>query len=266
MMRQFIALNLFAGCGGYEHLFIRKRIRRFVEQSLFPEYIPEKVYQGKVLKKPKEEASEHRRRISRTDNLDFLSDLRTKSGYNKILLKAASDIVPTRLIAFSKAARVKIKDAIVHFYEYDYVLYRFWRNPGKYLSMLKRFRAVIGPDFTIECSMPDEVNEWHLYMNKVLSYIMQRFGITLIPNLSICPVKFYDKFFESLEPGGIYAVSTQRACGDYFSRHELFKFMREVVSRLHPKAVIVYGERVSFSGVRTYFFSNENIDKHNKKS
>lgn len=201
----------------------------------------------------------HKKRIEQFRNKNLLIDLLTPSGYKPIRLRAVKDIVPISLVSFSKASKSKRTDEIVHFFEYDYVIERLWNCPKRYLRMLKRFKAVIGPDFSVECSLPDEVNEWDLFLNRALSYIMQCYGITVIPNLSVCPVKYYDKVFDCLEPGGIYAISNVRAVGDYFSIHEYYKFVREAVRRLHPEALIIYGNKMSVTGVKVYYFENDNI-------
>lgn len=203
--------------------------------------------------------SKHRKKIEQFRNKNLLIGLLTTSGYKPIKLNAVKGIVPTSQVAFSKASKKKIWDAIVHFFEYDYIIERFWNCPKRYLRMLKRYKAVIGPDFSVECGLPDEVNEWNLFVNRALSYIMQCYGITVIPNLSVCPVKYYDKVFNCLESGGIYAISNVRAVGDYFSLHEFYKFIREAVRRLQPEALIIYGNKMSVSGVKVYYFENDNI-------
>ena len=65
--------------------------------------------------------------------------------------------------------------------------------------------------------------------------------------------------FNCLEHGGIYAVSSVRANGDYFSRHEWYKFVREAINRLSPQALIVYGNKMPVSEVKVYYFENENL-------
>lgn len=203
--------------------------------------------------------SRHRKKVERFRNMNLLKGLLTSSGYKPIRLKAVKGIVPTLLVAFSKASKKRKWNAIVHFFEYDYVIERFWNCPLRYLRMLKKHKAVIGPDFSVECSLPDEINEWNMYVNRALSYIMQCFGIIVIPNLSVCPVKYYDRMFDCLEPGGIYAISNVRAVGDYFSLHEWYKFVREAIKRLNPEALIIYGNKMSVSEVKVYYFENDNI-------
>ena len=236
--------------------------KHYYEGVLFPDF-------DSLITKPSaspsncsEGISKHRRQIEQFHNINFLRGLLTPSGsYRPIRLAAVKDIVPTSLVAFTKSSQTKSKDSIVHFFEYDHVIERFWKCPRRYLQMLKRHKVVIGPDFSVNCSLPTEINEWNLFLNRSLSYIMSSIGITVIPNLSVCPVKLYDRVFDCLEPGGIYAVSNVQAFGDYFSRHEWYKFVHEAIRLLHPQSLIIYGNRMPVAGVKTYYFENENIKK-----
>lgn len=65
--------------------------------------------------------------------------------------------------------------------------------------------------------------------------------------------------FDSLEKGGIYAISNVQAYNNYFSRHQWYTFVREVIRRLRPEALIIYGNKMEMAGVKTYYFDNENI-------
>ena len=57
-------------------------------------------------------------------------------------IKATYDI-PNKLVSFSKCISCKDYNQWVHFYEDDYLFERIWRNPQKYLDILKRFNGVI---------------------------------------------------------------------------------------------------------------------------
>ena len=60
-----------------------------------------------------------------------------------------SEDLPTRILAFHEAvSRTQTDfDAIVHFYEYDFQFMRLFRNPDKYVPILKQYRYVL-------CSVP----------------------------------------------------------------------------------------------------------------
>ena len=62
--------------------------------------------------------------------------------------------IPQKLISFSKAIGGKDYDCFVHFYEDDASFERIWNNPQKYIPILKKYKGVITPDFSIYRDMP----------------------------------------------------------------------------------------------------------------
>ena len=68
-------------------------------------------------------------------------------------IKATYDI-PNKLISFSEAISCREYNQWIHFYEDDYKFERIWRNPKRYLAILKRFNGVILPDFSLYRDMP----------------------------------------------------------------------------------------------------------------
>ena len=64
------------------------------------------------------------------------------------------NMVPEKLIPFSKAIGSKEYDCWVHFYEDDVAFERIWNKPNKYLPILGKFKGVITPDLSIYRDMP----------------------------------------------------------------------------------------------------------------
>lgn len=224
--------------------------------DLFPETLPVLSEEAEAEK----QTSAFRKRVMGFCNLDLLLDAKTAPTESFTLsVKAFTGSIPRRLVAFSKAAKSKTHQVCVHFFEYDYMIERFWNTPRKYLGMLKSFSGVISPDYSVSYDVPDAVNEWNIFRNYASAQIMQQQGIAVIPNIPVCLPRLYSKVFNPLERGGIYAISNVRAHANYFTRHEWYKFVREAIQRLKPKALVIYGNRMIVSGVKAYYFENENI-------
>ena len=190
--------------------------------------------------------SRHRTRISRWLNLDYVCLLACNSLPGKTTLRAVNDIDEIIPVPFSKASRSKLRNTTVHFFEHDYLIERL---------------VVFGPDYSLFYDMPDEFNLWNIFRNKLCSLIMQMNGIKVIPNLSVCLPKFYDKIFEGIEPGGTYVVSNVKAFSNYFTIHEWYKFVREAIERLHPETLIIYGKKVSVAGVNVIYVERNKYKK-----
>jgi hypothetical protein len=231
-------------------------LSEWAELDLFPETLPT----PKINQVSDSQPSEHKRRILGFCNLDLLMDAEPENqGSFSLSVRAFTGNIPQQLIAFSKAAHSVTHRVAVHFFEHDYVIERFWNTPRRYLEMLKRFLAVISPDYSVSYDVPDAVNEWNIFRNYASARIMQLQGIPVIPNIPVCLPHLYDKVFDPLEGGGIYTISNVRAHANYFTRHEWYKFVREAIHRLKPKALLIYGHRMAINGVKAYYFDNENL-------
>ena len=78
----------------------------------------------------------------------FLVSFACYAGFFEFPILQPTYCIPNRLIAFSKAISCKNYDQWIHFYEDDYLFERIWRNPTRYLDILKRYNGVILPDFS----------------------------------------------------------------------------------------------------------------------
>lgn len=149
--------------------------------------------------------------------------------------------VPHRLIAFSKAIGSKDYDQWVHFYEDDGAFERLWRKPRQYLPILKKFRGVISPDFSLYRDMPLVMQMWNTYRNRAIGHWLQENDIPVICNVRWGDGRTYSFCCDGAPRDSIIAVGSHgcikiREERDYFEAG-----LSHVVSKLYPKAIIVYG-------------------------
>ena len=85
-------------------------------------------------------------------------------------------IEPERLIAFSDAMKRSCKDfdQVVHFFEDDYLIERFWNNPKRYVNKLSKFEGVIGLDYSVCWDFPAALKDYNYYRNNACTYWMQK--------------------------------------------------------------------------------------------
>lgn len=91
--------------------------------------------------------------------------------------------IPQKLISFSKAIGGKDYDCFVHFYEDDASFERIWNNPQKYIPILKKYKGIITPDFSIYRDMPLVMQQWNTYRNRAIGCWLQDNGIPTIANV-----------------------------------------------------------------------------------
>lgn len=74
------------------------------------------------------------------------------------------DISGCEVIGFNYAVGCRHpEDKVLHFYVDDYQFERVWNDPNRYLSMLKKFKAVLAPDFSLYDDFPKVVNMFNHY-------------------------------------------------------------------------------------------------------
>ncbi len=152
---------------------------------------------------------------------------------------------PNRLIPFSRAISLGDYDYWIHFYEDDYLFERLWKNPRKYLSILKRFNGVILPDFSLYRDMPLVMQLWNIYRSRALGTWLQQNQINVIPNVRFGDKRTFRYCCDGLSSGGVIAVGSYGTIKNRQDRDIFIAGLDVVIQRLSPTAIVVYGSAPS---------------------
>lgn len=165
------------------------------------------------------------------------------SGYIELPKIKTSEKMPSELITFSKAMLRSCSDfeKWVMFYEHDVNFGRLWHNPRQYLNKLKKFKGIISPDFSIYRNMPLVMQMWNTYRNRALAIWLQNNGIEIIPNVRFNDERTYEFCFDGIEKFKTVAVGTHGCIKSKIDKEYFKKGLAELVKRLSPKTIIVYG-------------------------
>lgn len=149
--------------------------------------------------------------------------------------------LPEKMIPFSKAISSKDYDQWVHFYEDDASFERIWNNPMKYLPILKKFKGVISPDFSLYRDMPLVMQQWNTYRGRAIGHWLQENGIPVIPNIRYGDSRTYALACSGVTKGGTIAIGSH-GCIKLVREREFFaQGLAYVVKTLKPKVIVVYG-------------------------
>ena len=163
---------------------------------------------------------------------------------------ALETTLPEKLISFSNAIGGNDFEAWVHFYEDDAVFERVWNNPRRYLPILKRYKGVISPDFSIYRDMPLVMQKWNIYRSRAVAFWLQKNGIPVIVNVRWGDERTYDVCCAGVPKGASIAVGSH-GCIKLLREREYFaRGLSHAVETLTPKTIIVYGtarHRIRFS-------------------
>ena len=188
--------------------------------------------------------------------------LRTDDAYNLALVSRADCprgtgmprlrpcmAKPGRMVGFNYAKTAKDgdkRDAACHFFIDDYQFERVWTSPERYTEVLRGFRCVLTPDFSLYMDMPDAMQRWNRYRSQALGLFWQRQGLKVVPTLSWAEPESYRFCFDGVPRRSTVAVSTVGVKGDPAALAVWHDGMREAMGRLAPRRVLLYGGRVDF--------------------
>lgn len=130
----------------------------------------------------------------------------------------------------------------VHFFVDDYQFIRVWRDPDRYLDMLRRFQAVCTPDFSTYTDFPKAVQIFNHYRKHWLGRYWQENGIRVIPTISWSDPGSWDWCFDGEPEGYTVAVSSVGTQNSAETRQLFLEGYREMMTRLQPSTVVMYGD------------------------
>jgi len=171
--------------------------------------------------------------------------------------------IPEKVIPFSKINNVKDYNQVVHFYEPDYKFECFGNKPRQYLKQLKKFKAVITPDFSVYRNMPLVVQRHQTYLNRAFGFWLYKNGIPIIPNVRYGDERTYSFCFDGILPNSVISIGTHGSIKKRMDIEYHIKGILETIKKLNPKAILVYGAIVKDM---EYILKTNNIKYYNYES
>ena len=108
----------------------------------------------------------------------------------------------------AKADDTKMIDRMVHFFLYDYKFERVWKDPEKCIDKLRRYRAVLSPDFSMYREMNPVIQLYNTFRNRWCGAYFAEKGIRVIPTVSWGDENTFDFCLDGIPKGSTVAVST----------------------------------------------------------
>lgn len=149
--------------------------------------------------------------------------------------------IPSKLIPFSKAISSREFDAWVHFYEDDVSFERIWNKPLKYLPILKRYKGVIAPDFSLYRDMPLAMQHWNIYRSHAVAVWLQDEGVPVIANVRWGDERTYDICCFGVPKHSAIAIGSHGCIKLLSDRIHFVGGLDHIVKKLEPSTIIIYG-------------------------
>lgn len=119
----------------------------------------------------------------------------------------------------------------------DYILERYWNDPTRYLSIFKRAKYVMSPDFSLLLGMPKPMQMWNVYRNRLVGYLWQGEGIKVIPTISWSDRNSFEFCFNGIEKNSVVSISNTGCRNDEQKKYFDSGF-DEMVKIIEPSKII----------------------------
>ncbi len=142
------------------------------------------------------------------------------------------------LIGYDKLSENET-DKIVHFFLDDYKFEAIWNDPEPRIEKLKKYKAVLAPNYSIYTEMPLSLKVYNTFRSRWCGAYLQAKGIKVIPTVVWGEPNTFWFCFDGIAQGSVVAVSTLGV------RKEKSLFMQgynEMIRKVKPKAIICYGK------------------------
>ena len=149
---------------------------------------------------------------------------------------------PVEMIGFNFAAKYKHPERVgIHFFLKDYQFSRLWTSPDMYTGMLRRFRFVCTPDFSMYTDFPLALQINSHYRKHWLGAYWQSKGITVIPTICWSDERSFEWCFDGEPEKSTVAVSSVGTQLNERSKNLFLLGYQQMMSRLQPKIVLFHG-------------------------
>ena len=202
---------------------------------------------------------DERERTNKAYNLDLAEQSELTNDFWQMPIINNDNYIPKDLIGFNYAKSSKDKNVGIHFYVDDYQFERVWNYPEKYIDVLAEYDCILSPDFSLYMDMPMPMKIWNIYRSRQIGAYYQKQGIRVIPTISWAEPETYEFCFQGIPKGSIVSVSTIGVKQDENALQIWEDGMREMINRIEPSVILVYGGELDFDygDIEVIYFDNK---------
>ena len=157
----------------------------------------------------------------------------------------AEELDGLRLIGYDRAKNGNDEhfQRMVHFFLYDYKFEDIWEDPEKRVETLKKYRAVLTPDFSMYLEMHPVMQMYNTFRNRWVGAFLANHKIKVVPTVNWGDESTFDFCFEGIAKGSAVTVSTYMASEHDNHKDQKDWFLKgynEMLKRIEPSVIICY--------------------------
>lgn len=163
-------------------------------------------------------------------------------GFPRLLAQSVRPGPDRALLAYTVRddASAALPDAIGHFFLDDHRFESLWTHPDRALPKLRRFWAVLTPDFSMYPDWPAASAIWNHYRQQWLGRYWQSHGLRVIPTVNWAGPDTWPWCFDGIPAGQTVALGVPDLREPVTQRLFVGGF-NAMVEHLRPALLLVYG-------------------------
>ncbi len=209
-----------------------------------------------------EDTESHRNMTYKKYNLEYV-DIERTAGFYQMPVIRKENYIPDDLIGFNYVLNSGDRSKGIHCFIDDYQFERLWNSPTEYIEKIAEYDCFLSPDFSLYLDMPMSMKIWNIYRSRLIGQIMQDAGIIVIPTVSWAEPETFAFCFDGIEKNSVVAVSTIGVKREENSFVIWKAGMDEMIKRIEPSAILVYGGEVEYDykGIKVVYYNNHVTDR-----
>ena len=130
----------------------------------------------------------------------------------------------------------------VHFFLDDYQFERVWTCPEKYGEILKRFKFVLTPDFSLYRNYPKIMQMFNHYRKQWCGCFFQSLGIDVIATACWSDEDSFEWCFDGMPQDTAVALSSVGTQMNKLAKRLFLAGYEKMKEKLHPRQILFYGQ------------------------
>ena len=149
------------------------------------------------------------------------------------------DIPKFKQFNYCLSGKVSASDGVSFFLD-DYQFERVWNKPEKYVDVLKKYKVVLSPDFSLFLDFPKSIQIFNHYRKHWVAKYWQDNGIKVIPTIAWSDEESFEWCFDGEPTHSIVAVSTLGCWSNAESKKAFMKGYEKMIEVLQPSKILIF--------------------------
>lgn len=128
----------------------------------------------------------------------------------------------------------------VSFFLDDYQFERVWNRPEKYTDILKKYKCVLAPDFSLFTDFPKSVQIFNHYRKHWVARYWQDNGLKVIPTIAWSDEESFNWCFDGEPTQSVVAVSTLGCWKNAETKKAFLLGYEKMKEVLNPSKILVF--------------------------